>query len=328
MRARRFAVAIGAVFVIAACGGSEPSASDTPQEVQATTQPTAAPTAEATLAPTTAPAATATAIPDPTVTPVPQLVIEADRLPALAGPAHYEVWLIVEGEEISVGTSSAFGNGVAFDANSLDAASAIVITIETDNDPSPSSSRVLGGPIVDGSAALSVSDPQAIGRDFSSSAGQYILATPTNGTGTPENERSGVWWTFIPRAQSLVLPELGKGWIYEGWQVIDEIAVTTGTFASQFGSPDNAAPYSGPQAGPPFPGEDFLVNAPDGLDFPRDLRGSDVVITIEPFPDTDPGPFPLVVLRGTVPAEAVDHVSYRVDNIAADFPTGLATISR
>lgn len=123
------------------------------------------------------------------------------------------------------------------------------------------------------------------------------MATPTDGTGTPENERSGVWWTSIPRAQSLLLPQLSEGWIYEGWQVIDEIAVTTGTLVSQFGNPDSAVPYSGPQSGPPFPGEDFLVNAPDGLESPLDLRGSDVVITIEPFPDTDPEPFPVVVLR-------------------------------
>ena len=77
---------------------------------------------------------------------MPQLVVKTGGLPALAGPAHYEVWLIVEGEEISVGTSLDFGNGAVFDGINLDSASAIVITIETDNDPSASPTRVLGGP--------------------------------------------------------------------------------------------------------------------------------------------------------------------------------------
>lgn len=315
-------------LVVAACSGADHAASSAPQEAAPAARPNAEPTAGATPQPTSQPAATVTPVAEPTALPLPKLIVEAAGLPALAGLARYEAWLIVDGELTTAGTFVDFDGGVVLDAPSVDVATAVVITIETDDDPAPSPTHFLAGSLVDGSATLTATDPAAIGLDFSTSTGQYILATPTDGAGAPENEGSGVWWTFITRAQSLVLPQLPDGWVYEGWQVIDEIPFSTGTFVSQFGVADNAAPYSGLQPGPPFPGEDFLMNAPDGLEFARDLRGTEVVITVEPFPDTDPGPFPLVVLEGLVPADAVDHVSYAVDNISADFPSGMATVSR
>jgi hypothetical protein len=80
--------------------------------------------------------------------------------------------------------------------------------------------------------------------------------------------------------------------------------------------------------GPPFPGEDFLVNAPSGLTFPTDLSGTTQVISIEPDPDNSSAPFLLKPLVATVPSPAMDHVTYAMSsNVANSFPTGTATRS-
>lgn len=79
--------------------------------------------------------------------------------------------------------------------------------------------------------------------------------------------------------------------------------------------------------GPPFPGEDYLENAPAGLTFPTDLAGGTAVISIEPFPDDSPAPFTFKPLVGSIPQGADDHVNYDLDNNAAGFPTGTASIN-
>ena len=182
---------------------------------------------------------------------------------------------------------------------------------------------VLAGAIVGDQAELALFGLPS----FADANGQYILATPTDGDGPGENERSGVWWTFIPRSQSLVVPDLPESWIYEHWYVIDGQPVAGGTFRVPFGQPDDAAPYSGPDEGPPVVGEDFLVNAPDGLTFPVDLRGMELFITVEPFPDTGPEPFTIEPLRGTIPDDAIDHTHYAVENTADNVPSGTATLT-
>jgi hypothetical protein len=126
-------------------------------------------------------------------------------------------------------------------------------------------------------------------------------------------------------AVGLTLPALPAGWRYEGWAVAGGTPLTTGRFTAAMGA-DEAAPFSGTMDAPPFPGEDFLRNAPAGLTFPTDLSGGMVVISIEPDPDDTPGPFTLKPLRAAVAASAADHQTYNLENHAATFPTGTATI--
>ena len=87
-----------------------------------------------------------------------------------------------------------------------------------------------------------------------------------------------------PAANSHTLPTLPAGWKYEGWVVIGNTALSTGTFTNPAAA-DAATPFAGtnPQPTPPFPGEDFLANPPigSGLTFPTDLRNQTVVISIE-----------------------------------------------
>lgn len=260
----------------------------------------------------------------------------------LANDFHYEGWAIINGEAKSTGKFNvdAAGDfftvgGVAipngeFDVDfDLDDATAIVITIEPagDTDDIPSDTKFMAGDVMGGGAPLSVEATQALGDNFTGSAGKVILATPTNGSGT--NELSGIWFLDLGTgspAVGLTLPTLPTGWKYEGWAVIDGQPVTSGKFTA-VDMADESAPYSGPQAGPAFPGEDYLMNAPAGLTFPTDLSGDVVVISVEPDPDDDTAPFALKPLVYQLPDPAQDHFTYDMDNQAATtFPAGTAEL--
>jgi hypothetical protein len=260
----------------------------------------------------------------------------------LANGFHYEGWVIINGEANSTGKfnidaagdfvtvgGTAIPNG-EFDVDyDLDDATAIVISIEPDGDTDdiPSNTKFMAGDVMGDDANLGVQATQALGDDFTAATGKLILATPTNGSGT--DELSGIWFLDLGTGSpevGLSLPTLPTGWKYEGWAVIDGQPVTSGKFTA-VDMEDESAPYSGPQAGPPFPGEDYLENAPAGLVFPTDLSGDMVVISVEPDPDDATAPFVLKPLLYVLPNPAQDHVTYDMDNQAATtFPTGAAQL--
>lgn len=76
--------------------------------------------------------------------------------------------------------------------------------------------------------------------------------------------------------------------------------------------------------GPPFPGEDYLMNAPSGLSFPTDISGGFAVISVEPYPDNGPEPFAIKPLASMIPTDAMDHYTYMMDLNPSSFPTGMA----
>lgn len=272
-----------------------------------------------------------------------ELTLNITGLEDLGSSAKYEGWIIVPSTAktggaltdipVSTGTFTVDANGnlsqttFTVDATDLQNAAAFVLTIEPnpDSDPNPSSVHILGGDFSGNSSSLSISHGAALGNDFSGSTGVYILATPTNGSNTDEN--SGIWFLNLSSgtpAQGLFLPTLPDGWKYEGWTVINGTPVSTGTFTSAT-VVDDADPYSSTMPGPPFPGEDFLLNAPSGLTFPTDISGGTAVISIEPFPDNSPAPFTLKPLVGIIPMNAVDHTTYTMGTNLSSFPTGTAT---
>jgi len=242
----------------------------------------------------------------------------------------YEGWLIVDGSPVSTGTFTVNSTGVlsqtTFDADisDLESATKFVLSIEpsVDSDPAPSAVKILGGDFSSNTATLSVGDGAALGDNFSTATGSYILATPTDALSN--NENSGVWWLVPGGTPGLTLPTLPDGWRYEGWAVVNGTPLSTGTFTSASGA-DAAAPYSGANAGPAFPGEDFLNNAPSGITFPLDLSGAKVVISVEPFPDNSSAPFLLKPLVGTVPTAAVNGTSYTMMNNNTTNPVGTVT---
>jgi len=274
---------------------------------------------------------------EPTIVPQPAgttLTLNINGLEDLGTDALYEGWIIVNGSPVSTGTFGVDANGnlsktqFELDANELSAATTFVLTIEPnpDSDPSPSAVHILGGDFSNNSANVTTGYSAALGVDFANSTGNYILATPTDGANT--NENSGIWFLDLTSgtpSQGLFLPTLPAGWKYEGWTVINGVPVSTGTFTniSDF---DDADPYSSTMLGPPFPGEDFLVNDPSGLTFPTDIAGGVAVISIEPSPDNSSAPFTLKPLVGNIPVNAVDHTTYMMNTNLASFPTG--TVSR
>ena len=244
----------------------------------------------------------------------------------------YEGWIMVNGNPVSTGTFTVDANGnlsqTAFDVDAadLEAATMFVLSIEPvpDNDPAPAATKILAGPFSGNNANLATS---TVGSDFENAKGHYILAAPT-GSGDASEDFSGIW--FIDNSSGsmmpgLDLPTLEAGWKYEGWVVVNGQPLSTGTFTS-LNEMDEAAPFSGSNPGPPFPGEDLLVNAPAGLNFPVDLRGMTAVISIEPSPDNSAAPFALKPLLGNIPA-GLAHATAEsmMNNTTASFPMGSVT---
>jgi hypothetical protein len=261
------------------------------------------------------------------------LTLNFTNLAPSASGEQYEGWIIVNGSPVSTGTFTVDANGdlskstFTVDENDLAAATDFVLSIEPmpDNDPAPSAIKILGGAFSGNSANITSAHPAALGNDFSTVGGTYILATPT--TGTMDDELSGVWFLSLASGSPMTgldLPDLPSGWKYEGWAVIDGMPVTTGTF-SMADMGDDSAPFSGSDsAAPPFPGEDFVSNAPSGKSFPTNLQGATVVISIEPYPDNSPDPFAFKPLVGMAPADAADHSDYSLtDHVSESFPTGM-----
>lgn len=261
------------------------------------------------------------------------LNLSISGLEDLGPAARYEGWLVVNGTPVSTGTFTVNASGqlsqTSFDVDriQLENAAAFVLTVEPfpDANPAPSEQKLMGGDFSSSNAALSIGHPAALNTMFSTATGKYVLATPT--TTSTTDELSGLWFLNLMTGSpttGLSLPALPAGWRYEGWALINGIPVTTGTFTAASGS-DGAAPFSGTAMAPPFPGEDFIMNAPAGTTFPTNLSGGLAVISVEPFPDNSPAPFLLKPLVGNIPSPAMDHVTYNMNLNTTSFPTGTAT---
>ena len=259
------------------------------------------------------------------------LTLNINGLENLGSGFAYEGWLIVDGAPVSTGTFTVDDNGNLSDtefnvaSGTLNAATTFVLSIEPspDPDPDPADTKIMAGDFSGNTASLGT-DPVAMG--FDQSSGAYIVAAPT-GTGDSTETYSGIWFldnSGSSMAAGLDLPALNAGWKYEGWVVMNGTPVTTGTF-TQLDASDEAAPYSGSNPGPAFPGEDFLINAPSGLTFPTDLRGQTVVISVEPSPDNSPDPFTLKPLASGIPAMLSGMPESISNNVANSFPSGNVT---
>lgn len=244
------------------------------------------------------------------------LKLDINGLENLGSDYKYEGWVIVNGAPISTGVFTADDRGALsqtsfpIESNVLASATTFVLSIEpaNDPDPAPATTKLLAGDFSGNSAGLSST---GIVGDFSNSKDKYILATPTDGENN--NEFSGVWFldlTSVSPTEGLTLPTLSAGWKYEGWTVLNGIPVSTGTFTAVGSADDNAeiSNFKGDlNNGPGYPGEDFIQNAPVGLTLPTDLKGSTIVISVEPSPDNSSAPFTLKPLAHKVPTDANHH---------------------
>lgn len=256
-----------------------------------------------------------------------QLEIELNGLINLGSDFEYQGWLVVDGEPVTTGVISMDENGSLFqksfeiETDKLELASAFVVTIEPspDDSPLPSPTHVVAGDFNGNVANLSINHDAALGCNFSDATGKFVLATPTDGN-SEQNEDSGLWFldnsSYIT-TQGLDVPELPDGWVYEGWAVIDGVPVSTGTFRSAE-SMDDKGLFSGSASTPPFPGEDFLLNAPDGLEFPISLKGETVFISVEPYPDNSNKPYCLRPLQKLIPIDQETHLVIEMENRIPD----------
>ena len=272
-----------------------------------------------------------------------EILLQPERLPTLKSGLVYEGWVATIDEDSNWVDSQSFGkffwdqfnyfflspddttqiidsvftiNGHVYDYD------IIAITLErhpSDDSPDPS-------PTVIASSSL---DPDRFTKltfpvSFGEVAGYYLIGTFSDGNYREEgqdveNETAGIWFLIIASEEvedddvitvyeayglGLGLPVLpDTGYSYEGWVALDNgDTLSTGKFLlPNFQDYDNSHAASGPI--PNFPGEDFLINPPEGVsEYPPNLlAGGKVLITLEPNPDNDlDRPSNFVVLEKTL----------------------------
>lgn len=261
-----------------------------------------------------------------------ELSLAFTDLPELGANFVYEGWLITGDGPISTGRFTADSDGVpsesvfAVEATAAEAASVFVLTIEpaTGDDPAPSDTHILAGDLTENAGDLSIAHAAALGDDFTAATGEYILAAPTGGDGTPF--QYGIWWLVPGETPStgLALPTLPAGWAYEGWVASAAGPVSTGRFTDvSDADSDGAGPDAGPEtdAAPPFPGQDFVNPTRDLTD------GFTAVISVEPDPDDSSDPFFIKPLVHPIASVEPPNTQLMDNNAAATSPTGTVSIT-
>lgn len=234
----------------------------------------------------------------------------------------YEGWLLVNGAPVSTGRFTSNTSDVqTASVEDAQAATKYILTIEpaTGDDPAPADTHVLAGDIINSAATLSIADGAALGTDFVDSTGSFIIATPS----APDaSHTQGIWW-LMPDGPSagLSLPTLPAGWVYEGWVAGTDGPVSTGTFTDLAAADSDAGgATAGPEATPPFPGQDFI-------DPPVSIIGMAAVISVEPSPDNSPAPFGIKPLIDDDIQDVGAGASQDMANvIGANQPSGTLTI--
>lgn len=263
--------------------------------------------------------------------------VNLSGLPTLPSSLTYVGWF--DGDDIPATylfDKDADANGNIFYSNDqtplkiLDSAQIFYITIESKADigsPNfrPSSRIILQGRFTKGAANLWISENA---DKYSIARAKYSLDTPTDNPAA--NDFSGLWFVDSldagTPAAGLDFPVLYGGWIYEGWIQVNGNYLSTGRFSNPAAA-DLFSGFSGASAGYPFPGEDFLNNAPSGFTFPLDLRGAKVLISLERRSGDLTGTAPNIILYSAdIPANAVNKKSYDLNFTNNTLPHGYAVI--
>lgn len=208
----------------------------------------------------------------------------------------------------------------------------IQVTIEMSDSlvSQPSGTYILGGTMVDGTANLGQESWLSLASPFNSIAGRYFLGTPSDDV--DDNELSGVWFADYNGGdpiRGLDLPQAPTGWDYEGWAIFGDDTVSTGKFYTPE-IPDTLNIFGGLTGNFPFPGQDFLANAPEGLVFPTDLSGIPILVTMEladSFDIEPDSPFWFGLLEATIPLDAEPHTNYDMASLSPIMPRGTATVA-
>lgn len=200
------------------------------------------------------------------------------------------------------------------------------VTFEPPEDAAPESPNlpaIVGGAFLNGTAILQATYADALEDNFSSTAGSFHLATPT--TTATSDETEGVWFALPGGASpSLVLPPAPSGWTYHAWLSLGFFGVVSlGGFTSASGPDFDGGGFADGQDADPylFPGGDFPLGT-SGVD----IRGSTVLITLEPPADADgAGPSFLSILAASLDADQAEGVSVPLNNVVS-FPEISVTV--
>jgi hypothetical protein len=205
------------------------------------------------------------------------------------GDINPDILTTITGQVISANTMS----GLSADFEDYDS---VLITIESPETSSglPSSTVIATGQIPENFEIRQIGALDFPVTVDSGGASFFQFATPTDAD--TENELSGIWFMrgIQPLRQGLGLYSAPEGWMYEGWAWHRGHWLSTGKFTSPVGSDDFNGYSATSVEAPEFPGEDFLNedNEPEGVTFPWTFEGDDtVLVTLEPSPDTEGGPF-------------------------------------
>ncbi|NQV73655.1 hypothetical protein HQ496_11065 [bacterium] len=266
-----------------------------------------------------------------------RMTVEASHLTPLENGFNYKAWAKVGdtyfGTELfNVTSTGQFTTSIGqfrdksfvLEGDMTDA-EMVLISIEgkIGNATSPSGTVILAADVSGASSSLTTAHPSALGSWLVSQSGKLTIMTPSDTDLT--NESHGVWFFTVSgsaKTPGLSLPALSSGWEYEGWVEVGGAVLSTGRFTSNTGNDSNV--YSFPDV-PLFPGEDFLINPPNGITFPLNLDGANVSITAEPFPDDTFEPSGIKVLSAQLPSVATGGAVIDLTGTDSGFPT--ATIS-
>lgn len=291
-------------------------------------------------------AAVAACNPTPTeITPLPRAIgeVEAVRLRTVQlaplDPATEGIYALYSVRERSqtalLGTFNVDASGQVVDENgapktdfttdehALRSTLSVLVTIEIPDQvtQSPNGFQILSGTFVDSVAQLRV----PISSSIQSAAGTLRVHTPTDGPDT--NETSGVWMHDLDGEPSLQLPDTTAALQYELFIDVGGRSLPVGRFEAA-DQADSINQYSSDQVGAPArPGEDLLVNAPEGLVFPVDLSGARVTISLESRFTTDfVQRSQLIVLEAFLPGGLRGDDIVTFINRTGSFPSGEAVL--
>lgn len=259
---------------------------------------------------------------------------------------HFEIWAKIEEKMTSLGKFRIDKEGKILElegdkiiseftsTKDLSKTKEILVTIEPegDRDASPSGVFLLQGKIYGDKGDISF---QAV--NLKNASGQYFLGTPSYSK--DDNLPSGIWFAkpagkdYSHQKASLILPDAPSGFTYEGWVIHRGEYLSIGRFKTPVGD-DDFSQHSGLKRYPDYPGEDFLINEPEGVEFefPLELNNGEsrVIISLEPeLQGKDPTgkePFQIQFLKGTIPRGAKTYTLYNLQLDLSVLPKGRVEI--
>ena len=198
----------------------------------------------------------------------------------------------------------------------------VLITIETPSSlsDSPQGTQIMSGTFIDGVANLSVPISTAI----VDSSGSLRVFTPTDGPDT--NESAGFWMIGEDGEPLLSIPDTTAALVFETFVEVQGRSLPVGRF-ERADAADSVNQYSSPQfPAPEAPGEDLLLNAPEGVIFPADLSGARISISLEGRANDFVQQGQLVVLEAFLPGGLTGGETIPFVNRTASFPSGRAVL--